>query len=281
MSVRGGPNTLGPASHLKQTDPIASQGVGDAGAGRRRDGVFVIQESQPPCQASAWSPSSDHIEVCASVVLGAVFAGAPETAGGIAVSFALASIMLPVAFAQLVIMIRIGGFCPAALFVVGKAGGGNFRDHSEAGQRFGLVLGIGFGHDVGAVAGAGTKTDKGVGHCRILHSLPEHRPNGKGFVRVCLRCDAADCQFLSVWVKIFTSDAQRAVKSYFTHVFFSRLATSLEALVGHFPDPFGASGAGRTAPLVIGSRIAFPQSRFVWGSAPPDRGLPTPPCRGC
>ena len=110
--------------------------------------------------------------MCASVALAAVFAGAPETAGGIAVSFALALIMLPVAFAQLVIMIRIGGFCPAALFVVGKTGGGNFRDHSEAGQRFGLVLGIGFGHDVGAVAGAGTKTDKGVGHCRILHSLP-------------------------------------------------------------------------------------------------------------
>ena len=41
MSVRGGPNTLGPAPHLKQTDPIASQGVGDAGARGRRDGVFV------------------------------------------------------------------------------------------------------------------------------------------------------------------------------------------------------------------------------------------------
>ena len=54
-----------------------------------------------------------------------------------------------------------GGFCPAALFVAGKTGGGNFRDHSEAGMQLGLVLGIGFGHDVGAVAGAGTKTDKG------------------------------------------------------------------------------------------------------------------------
>ena len=216
-----------------------------------------------------------------SVILCTFLAGTPETAGGIAVSFALARIILPVAFAQLAIMIRIGCCWPAGLFFVGKTGGGNFRDHSEAGQRFGLVLGIGFGHDVGAVAGAGSKTDKGVGHCRILHSLPEHRPNGKGFVRVCLRCDAADCQFLSVWVKIFTSDAQRAVKSYFTHAFFSRLATSLEALVGHFPDPFGASGAGWTAPLVIGSRIAFSQSRFVWGSTPPDRGMPTPPCRGC
>ena len=55
-----------PASHLKQTDPIASQGVGDTGAGGRRDRVFVIQESQPTCQASAWSPSSDHIEMVAS-----------------------------------------------------------------------------------------------------------------------------------------------------------------------------------------------------------------------
>ncbi|MEC7385794.1 MAG: hypothetical protein VYB14_06360, partial [Planctomycetota bacterium] len=75
----------------------------------------------------------------------AVCAGALETAGGIAVSFALARIMLTVAFAQLVIMIRIGGCCPAALFVVGKTGGGNFRDHSEARQRFRLMLGIGFG----------------------------------------------------------------------------------------------------------------------------------------
>ena len=281
MSVRGGPNTLGPASHLKQTDPIASQGVGDAGAGRRRNGVFVIQESQPTCQPSAWSPSSDQIEVCASVALAAVFAGAPETAGGIAVSFALARIILPVAFAQLAIMIRIGCCCPAGLFFVGKTGGGNFRDHSEAGQRFGLVLGIGFGHDVGAVAGAGTKTDKGVGHCRILHSLPEHRPNGKGFVRVCVRCYGVDCQILSVWVKIDASDAHRAVKSYFTHAFFSRLAISLAALVGRFPNPFGASGSGRIAPLVVGSGIAFPESRFVRSSASPDRGLPTPPCRGC
>ena len=105
MSVRGGSNTLDRRAHLKQTDPIPSQGVGDAGARRRRYGVFVIQESQPTCQASAWSPSSDHIEVCASVALGAVFARASETAGGIAVSFALARIMLPVAFAQLAIMI--------------------------------------------------------------------------------------------------------------------------------------------------------------------------------
>ena len=105
MSVRGGPNTLAPVPHLKQTDPIASQGVGDAGARRRRDGVFVIQESQPTCQASAWSPSTNHIEVFASVALGAVFARAHKTAGGIAVSFALARIMLPVAFAQLAIMI--------------------------------------------------------------------------------------------------------------------------------------------------------------------------------
>ena len=105
MSVRGGSNTLGPAPHLKQTDPIPSQSIGDAGAGGRRDGVFVIQEPQPPCQASAWSPSPDHIEVFHSIILGAVSAGAPETAGGIAVSFALARIMLPAAFAQLVIMI--------------------------------------------------------------------------------------------------------------------------------------------------------------------------------
>ena len=105
MGAWGGPNALGPAPHLKQTDSIASQSIGDAGAGGRRDGVFVIQESQPPCQASAWSPSPDHIEVFRSVILGAVSAGAPETAGGIAVSFALARIMLPAAFAQLVIMI--------------------------------------------------------------------------------------------------------------------------------------------------------------------------------
>ena len=279
--MRSGPNALGPASHLKQTDSIASQSIGDTGAGRRRDGVFVVQESQPPCQTPAWSPSSDDIKVFGSVILCAVFAGALETAGGIAVSFALARIMLTVAFAQLVIMIRIGGFCPAALFVVGKTGGGNFRDHSEAGQRFGLMLGIGFGHDVGAIAGAGTKTDKGVGHCRILHSLPEHRPNGKGFVRVCLRCGGDDCQIMSVWVKIFTSDAQRAVKSYFTHAYFLRLALSPAELVGRLPDPCGASGAGWIAPLVVGSGIAIPQSRFVWGSAPPDRGMPTASCRGC
>ena len=107
MRVQGGPNALGPAPHLKQTDSIASQGIGDAGAGRRCDGVFVIQESQPPCQASAWPPSSDHIEVFGSVILRAIFAGAPETAGGIAVSFALMRIMLPVAFAQLATMIRL------------------------------------------------------------------------------------------------------------------------------------------------------------------------------
>ena len=160
MSVRGGSNTLGPASHLKRTDPIASQGVGDAGAGKASLWRLRDPGNQPSCQASAWSPSSDHIEVCASVVLRGL-QGAFETAGGIAVSFALAArVMLPVAFAQLVIMIRIG-LHPAALFVVGKTGGGNFRDHSEVGQQLGLVLGIGFGHDVGAVAGGGTKTDKG------------------------------------------------------------------------------------------------------------------------
>tara|TARA_X000000950_G_scaffold268929_1_gene347008 strand:+ start:70 stop:438 length:369 start_codon:yes stop_codon:yes gene_type:complete len=113
------------------------------------------------------------------------FAGAPETTGGIAVSFALALIMLTFAFAQSAIMILGECRSPASLFVAGKTSGSDFRDHSEAVRGFGHVLGIIFGHDVGAIPSAGTKTDKRVGHCRTLHSLPEHRPNGKGFVRAC------------------------------------------------------------------------------------------------
>ena len=93
--------------------------------------------------------------------------------------------MLPVAFAQQAIMIVFGCRCSATLVVVDKPGCGNFRDHPKAGWCFRWVLVISGGHDVGAVAGAGTKTDKGVGHCRTLHLLPEHRPNGKGFVRAC------------------------------------------------------------------------------------------------
>ncbi len=119
-------------------------------------------------------------------ILSSFFAGASETAGGIAVSFALALIMLSLAFAQGAIMIYGGCWCPAALAIASQMSCGNFRDHTETSHRFGCVLSVGFGHDMGAVAGAGTKTDKGVGHCRILHSLPEHRPNGKGFVRVCV-----------------------------------------------------------------------------------------------
>lgn len=68
------------------------------------------------------------------VIRFSVFAGAPETAGGIAVSFALARIMLLVAFAQPAIMIWVGYCCPTVLFIVGKTRGGNFRDHPESGQ---------------------------------------------------------------------------------------------------------------------------------------------------
>ena len=77
-------------------------------------------------------------------------------------------------------------------------------------------------------------------------------------MRVCLRSDAADCQFLSVWVKIFTSDAQRAVKSYFTHAFFSRLATSLEALVDTSPIPLELRGR-----VGLHHWLLAPESRFL------------------
>ena len=184
--MRDGPNAFGPAAHLKQTDSVARQSIGNAGAGWACDCVFVIKETQPACQTSPWSPSADHIEMLGCCMLSSFLAGASETAGGIAVSVALALIMLPVAFAQRSIMIWGGCWCSAVLAIVSQTGCGNFRDHTEAGHRFGCVLGIGFGHDMSAVASAGTKTDKGVGHCRILHSLPEHRPNGKGFVRVCV-----------------------------------------------------------------------------------------------
>lgn len=134
MCAQSGPNALGPALHLKQTDPIASQSIGNADAGRGGNGVFVIQEAQPACKTPAWPPSSDHIEMFGSLILSSLFAGAYETAGGIAVSFALARIMLPVAFAQLVITIWAWCCCPAALLVVGKTRGGNLRNYSETSQ---------------------------------------------------------------------------------------------------------------------------------------------------
>ena len=107
--------------------------------------------------------------------------------------------MVLVAFAQRCIMILAGWQRTPPLVIVGKPRCGNFRNHTEFGQGFGVVCGTGFRHDVGSVASAGAKTDKGVGHCRILHSLPEHRPNRKGFVRVCLVTGGLDCQILSVW----------------------------------------------------------------------------------
>ena len=63
LSMRDAANTLGTASHLKQTYPVTCQGIGDTGTGGGRDRVFMIKEAQPARQSSPWPPSSDHIEM--------------------------------------------------------------------------------------------------------------------------------------------------------------------------------------------------------------------------